>query len=285
LLGNKDSDAAISLTAQRVNRYYYRIWSRLGYGLLLHGTRHFGWYEPGQSKWKFRAAIRRMEDVLAQRLALPEGSAVLDAGCGMGDVARTLAGKYGLSVTGIDILDFNLEEARRRSLAVGLEGKTRFLKGNYHDLIFPNESFDGIYTMETFVHAADPGRALSEFYRVLKPGGRLVMHEYSRTPAEELSDGVDEILRLICDLGAMPTFLNHGELEKLIEKTDFIVDSGENATSRMEPMVHAFYILGRFPYSLARISGHQSVNAMSAVEFWRHQDAGRYNIYVAHKPE
>lgn len=198
-----------------------------------------------------------------------------------------MASKHKLVVAGIDILDFNIQEARRRSQLAGLEDKTLFMDGDYHALSFPDGSFDGVYTMETFVHAADPERVLSEFHRALKPGGRLVMFEYSRTPAAELDQRADEALRLVCELAAMPTWyrLNHGDLEKFLDAAGFVADSVEDVTKRMLPMLHAFYILGRFPYFVGRISGRvpKVVNATSGVEMWRHQAAWRYNINVAHK--
>ena len=50
---------------------------------------------------------------------------------------------------------------------------------DYHHLDgFPTESFDGVYTMETLVHATDPQRVLGEFFRVLKPGGSIALYEY-----------------------------------------------------------------------------------------------------------
>ena len=72
---------------------YYDTWeSRIGYKLLLGGTRHFGYYDPG-TLWPFplTPALRRMEDYLYASLDLPEGAKVLDAGCGVGHVALHLA--------------------------------------------------------------------------------------------------------------------------------------------------------------------------------------------------
>lgn len=47
---------------------------------------------------------------------------------------------------------------------------------NYHYLDgLADESFDGVYTLETIVHATDPERALKEFSRVLRPGGSLAL--------------------------------------------------------------------------------------------------------------
>lgn len=268
-------------------RYYDRTESRIGYTLLLGGTKHFGWYEKGQSKWRFSPAMRRMEDVLGEKLDLPHGANVLDAGCGVGDVARAMASRFGLKVTGIDILDFNLEEARRRSAKLGLEERTTFKWGDYHDLEFADGSFDGLYTMETFVHSANPEKALSEFLRVLRPGGRLVMFEYSRTPADELSKEANEAFGRVCELGAMPAWarLNHGDLEVMLEKAGFTVNSATDVTEHMLPMLHAFYIIGRFPYFAMQKMGkvEKAVNAMSGVETWRFREAWRYNIYVATK--
>lgn len=275
---------------RRVLRYYDRTESRIGYQYLLHGTKHFGWYEPGQSMWRFTTAMRRMEDELGRRLGLPADAEVLDAGCGMGDVARTMVTKYKLKVTGIDILDFNIEEARKRSAQQGLGRRSAFQLGDYHKLDFPDESFHGVYTMETLVHASDPARVLSEFLRVLKPGGRLVMFEYSLAPQAQLSPEASEALRRVGVLGAMPTWLtmNHGALAKLIGQEGFTGVTEENVTERMLPMLHAFYLLGLFPYFVGRLinSVPKVVNAMSGVEMYRHRhnDAWRYNIYGAYKP-
>lgn len=272
---------------RRILRYYDRTESRIGYLYLLRGTKHFGWYEPGQSKWQLTQAMRRMEDELGKRLNLPADAEVLDAGCGMGDVARTMATKYRLKVTGIDILDFNIEEARKRSASSDLGERTKFQLGDYHKLDFPGEAFDGVYTMETLVHASDPEKVLSEFRRVMRPGGRLVMFEYSHTPESELSPAALKAFRQVCDLGAMPTWqrLKHGDMEPLL-KEGFEVDSAEDASKRILPMLRAFYLLGRFPYFVGRVTDRvpQVVNAMSGVEMWRHREAWRYNIYVAHKP-
>lgn len=280
------SEAAISKNLRRVWRYYDRTESRLGYRLLLRETKHFGWYEPGQSMWRFTAAMRRMERVLAERLALPPGSRVLDAGCGVGDVARTLARGYGLGVVGIDILDFNLTRARHRSAESG--GDPVFLQADYHRLPFAAESFDGLYTMETLVHAADPETVLREFFRVLRSGARLVMFEYSRTPAEQLSGPANRALDLVCELAAMPAWqrLHHGDLERLLDKTGFSVEPAADVTDRMLPMLRAFSIAGRLPYLLGRLAGRREkvVNALSGVEMYRHQEAWRYQIYTAAKP-
>ncbi|MFD7812862.1 class I SAM-dependent methyltransferase [Streptomyces sp. NPDC059785] len=274
---------------QHVLPYYRTFGSRFGYAALLGRTRHFGWYEPGDSPWAFAAAIRRMELVVARKLALSPASSVLDAGCGVGDTARTVAKESGAYVTGIDGIEPDVALARQRSVRTGEPGRhTRFLVANYHALPFADASFDGVYTMESFVHSCDPRRGLAEFLRVLRPGGRLVMCEYSSTPQARLSPQARSALVRVCELSGMPGMLmmTHGRLERLLRQAGFTVDSAYDATEKILPMLKCFSVLGRLPYALACGVGRGDslVNAMSGVEMYRHQETWRYNVCVATKP-
>ena len=84
----------------------------------------------------------------------------------MGDVAINLALKHGLNIIGIDVLDFNIADARHRAQNQGVAKSVEFLVMSYSDLGFPSDHFDAVYTMETLVHAEDATRVLSEFWRV-----------------------------------------------------------------------------------------------------------------------
>ncbi|MFK8909172.1 class I SAM-dependent methyltransferase [Streptomyces sp. YS-3] len=274
---------------QHVLPYYRAFGSRFGYTALLGRTRHFGWYEPGHSPWAFTAAMRRMERVVARELDLPAASSVLDAGCGVGDTARTVAAASGAYVTGIDGIEPDVAIARQRSARAGEPGgRTRFLLGNYHALPFADASFDGVYTMESFVHSPDPGQGLAEFFRVLRPGGKLVMCEYSSTPQDRLSPRAWSALVRVCELSGMPGMLTmtHGHLERLLQEAGFGVESAYDATEKMLPMLRCFSVLGRLPYAVARGVGRGDslVNAMSGVEMYRHRETWRYNICVATRP-
>ncbi|RSS84063.1 class I SAM-dependent methyltransferase [Streptomyces sp. WAC06614] len=269
--------------------YYRAFGSRFGYAALLGRTRHFGWYEPHHAPWEFAAAMRRMELVAVRRLGLAPGASVLDAGCGVGDTARTVARAGRAYVTGIDGIQPDLVIARQRSARAGGPGaRTRFLRADYHALPFADGSFDGAYTMESFVHSPDPARGLAEFFRVLRPGGRLVMFEYSSTPEAELSPRARSALRRMCALSGMPGMLamTHGELERLLTRTGFLVEPAYDATAKVLPMLRAFWQLGLLPYSVAcgLGRGDRLVNAMSGVEMYRHQEAWRYTICAATRP-
>jgi hypothetical protein len=147
----------------QLQTYYLSFESRIGYRLLLGGTRHFGYWDH-DTYWPFplTKALRAMEDKLAEVLALPRGAHVLDAGCGVGHVALRMAKAHGLRVSGIDIVDHHIAKARRNIARSGLpEGTITMRKMDYHHLeSLADESLDGVYTMETFVHATEPKAVL-----------------------------------------------------------------------------------------------------------------------------
>ena len=272
-----------------VLKYYRKSESRIGYQLVLNGIRHFGWY-PGDGslgRWHFGVAQRNMERLLGRRLQLEAGARVLDAGCGEGHVARTLCEEFGLTIAGIDLVPDSIEIARRLVAGTSVENRLSFTVGTYQNIDFPNEQFDAAYTMETFVHSVDPAGALAELYRVLQPGGRLVMFEYSSTPKEQVGVAAYAALERVCDLAAMPGWLEltHGRLEELAVAAGFEVQSVEDLTDNMMPMLNAFSLIARAPFWALGLMGKQdrAVNAMSAVEMFRYPEVWRYNLYVLRK--
>lgn len=117
-----------------------------------------------------------MEDHLIKNLALEPGSRVLDAGCGFGNVAIHLTKTAGFRIHGIDVVNHHIDKARKNIKVKSLEQSITISKDDYHRLnTFTDNSFDGVYTMETFVHAVEPEVAAAEFFRVIRPGGSLAM--------------------------------------------------------------------------------------------------------------
>lgn len=97
---------------------------------------------------------------------------ILDAGCGTGNFSIKLC-KMGCKVTGIDISEDMLAIARRKVSQYGLNAT--FHKMDIYHLDFPDNYFDGIYSMAAFEFVHQPQEAYKELYRVLKPGGKLLI--------------------------------------------------------------------------------------------------------------
>jgi sterol 24-C-methyltransferase len=274
---------------ERVRAYYDKTESRWGYRVLLRGRKHFGYYPLGQPKLSYAAAQERMEDELGQRLELPPGSSVADAGCGEGWVALRLADKFGLRVAGVDVLMDNIERAKRATVESGLAKQLRFQVADYAQLPFESGSFDGLYTMETLVHADDHIAALAEFRRVLKPGGRLVLFEYTMPRRDDMDARKAAAFDEICDTSAMPSFRHfiNGTLPDIVSGAGFKIVHAADFSKAVEPMLRSFAFWGTVPYWLARQLRlkHKVVNAMAGVELYRYRASWHYIAVVADTPE
>ena len=85
----------------------------------------------------------------------------------------------GPAITAIDISNAMLEKSRGRAEAFA--GELRLVQADAVGLCFRDASFDTIVTSCTMCSVPDPARALKELYRVLRPGGRLLMFEHVRS--------------------------------------------------------------------------------------------------------
>lgn len=270
--------------------YYHTRESKLGYRLMLGGTKHFGYYPPGQERLSFRRSMHLMECELGKRLGLPAGSKVLDAGCGMGRVAVHLAQDFGYAVTGLDLLDFNVVEARGYAKRHDAQSNTTFVEGDYSSLPFADASFDAVYTMETFVHAPDPAAVLKEFHRVLRPGGELVMFEYELSDSLGANTRAREALLGVSEDSAMHGLLafSYGSIAKEHHANGFEAVKDTDITPRMMPMLKRFHKLAIIPYHVLRQLKHPPLkyaNVRAAVEFWRYKGYWRYVIVSSQKPK
>ncbi|WP_248924502.1 class I SAM-dependent methyltransferase [Paenibacillus hamazuiensis] len=104
---------------------------------------------------------------------IPEGARILEVGCGTGRTTCHLAG-LGYDIIGLDLREDMLKKARDR--AGKLELDVAFVQGDACALPFDGETFD-VVMCESVTNFADAGKALSEYYRVLKSGGVLYDRE------------------------------------------------------------------------------------------------------------
>ena len=119
-------------------------------------------------------AMEHTNEIMAKAVDLKPETKVLDLGCGYGSTARFLAAHYGCHVTGTNISEKELELGRERALEEGLEELVVFEYGDFHDLKYDDNSFDVVWSQESFLHGADKSRILAECQKVLVPGGTLV---------------------------------------------------------------------------------------------------------------
>ena len=110
-----------------------------------------------------------------------KGKKVLDVGCGNGYVLAKYA-QEGAEVFGIDITQAGVDLCKKRFEFIGLKGEFRVADAQM--IPFPDDTFDCACSMGVLHHVPDSQRALGEIYRVLKPGGRLIVMFYHRNSAK-----------------------------------------------------------------------------------------------------
>lgn len=123
--------------------------------------------------WRF-GQKRRFE--LIQRYTKLEGARILDVGCGLGLYVHEFRA-YSMDVWGVDVDPEKVAEASRVLPNIGLAPAEK--------LPFADNSFDVLLSHEVLEHVEDDRQAVLEAYRVLKPGGRLVIFVPNRWYAFE----------------------------------------------------------------------------------------------------
>ncbi len=119
-------------------------------------------------------------EVAADRLLdVRPGHRALDVGCGTGRAAIRLAlavGEGG-SVVGIDHDAAMLRRAGELAGEAGVAGRIRLLLGDAEALPFPDGAFDRVRCARVLQHVAEPAAVAREMFRVLRPGGRMMLME------------------------------------------------------------------------------------------------------------
>lgn len=165
---------------------------------------------------------------------LRPGDRVLDVATGTGDLAiaeEAVVGPQG-RVVGVDSCVPMLEVARRRQ-----PGAVDFQEGDAMELGLPDESFDVVTIGFGLRNVADRGRALREFRRVLRPGGRLMILDFS-TPSSPTLKALHDLMyfRVMPRIGravawhrdahhytadSIRTWLSRDELRELMRESGF----------------------------------------------------------------
>lgn len=117
---------------------------------------------------------------------------VLNVGCGEGPQLAVYAGSFG-SMVGVDIVSERLAGFRRLAAALGLAG-VETVESNVEAMPLPDATFDAALAIDIIEHVEHPEALLREMFRLLKPGGRLLI----TFPAmhDKFVDGLSALRRL-----------------------------------------------------------------------------------------
>jgi SAM-dependent methyltransferase len=114
-------------------------------------------------------------DLLLDRVGSVEGEHVLDVGCGGGALISRLLAAGAFRVHGLDHSPHMLRAARRHNTVAHEMGRLTLVEGDAHELKWHDGAFTVLTAVNLFFFLERPQAALAEWFRVLRPGGRLAI--------------------------------------------------------------------------------------------------------------
>ncbi|WP_161606198.1 class I SAM-dependent methyltransferase [Microlunatus speluncae] len=145
----------------------------------------FGEIEEEFGRFLDESLTLRGPDSLGDLLAgadPPVGGIAVDVGCGRGRDAVRLASRFGLQVHGIDPSPINVQQAKDRAAAEGLDHRIDVHLGRAEAIPLPDRSVDVLWCKEVITFT-DPIAAMREFRRVLRPGAVGLIYQVLTGPA------------------------------------------------------------------------------------------------------
>lgn len=123
----------------------------------------------------FGSTLLKMNEVVAEIAGVKPTDLVLDAGCGIGGSMFYLADKIGCNCIGITLSKQQVEKGNHLAAEKGLSQKVVLKEMSYMQTDFPDNTFDVVWGLESICYAPNKEQFINEAFRVLKPGGRLVI--------------------------------------------------------------------------------------------------------------
>jgi tocopherol O-methyltransferase len=191
---------------------------------------HFGYYDEKASNHE--RAIVRANEVLAEFGNIKKGATIVDAGCGLGQSTEWLATNYEAKVTGITLVTKQVEAIHKR-LQKKPVANVDFKVADYLSMPFENNSLDVVWAFESVCHAANKLDFYKEAYRVLKPGGKVLIAEYLRNK-RPLEKHQEAMLADIFHKWAIP------DLDTLQEHQEHAIEAGFTAFKNRDVTKNVF---------------------------------------------
>lgn len=232
-------------SADRIIEFYehagwdYAHWSRAL-------NMHLGFYRRGMNPFDRDAMLEQMNIEVARRLDVDpsRASLLLDLGCGMGSIARSVARYYPTSVVkGVSLVPSQVFIATELNAKHKLDDRIEILCGDYVALPIADRSADGVWAVESACYADGAGKhdLIGEVSRVLKTGGRLVVADcFIKCRARDLNPIVRRCYRTVCNGWALAEMPALDDFVAALERHGFRDIAVEDISWRVAPsLAHA----------------------------------------------
>ena len=214
------SPGDVALHYDEIDRFYRELW-----GLHL----HHGLFRTGEESPE--TAVEALIQLVQNRTHLRPGDRVCDVGCGYGGTVRYLAEKWGADVIGFTLSKRQHQFARDIRTS---RGRCEILLQDWLDNQLDDETFDAVIAIESTEHMVDKARCCEQAFRVLRPGGRLVICAWTADPAASAEDE-KRLLEPICREGRLPGMANGQEYRAWLQQAGFKKIHSEDLSQLVAP--------------------------------------------------
>lgn len=238
-------------------------------------------------------SLNRLYEKISEKLGnFSRDTKLLDAGCGVGEACRWFATNKKYSVTGVTISKRQVEFAKKIFKNSKLNNKLRIIEGDYTKLSFDNNTFNCAIAVETICHLEDRTPFYQEIFRVLKPGGKLVVAEYTTNKPLSFNEDVQRMRRLEEGWAMNPFWSENKHLEamKEIGFENVSVERYSDKTVKSAKFLYKHSIPGILLYRILKLFGlvtrKQLKNAVACRCQWETKKKGLWDhsMFVAQKP-
>jgi tocopherol O-methyltransferase len=251
---------------------------------------HHGLWQAGTESAD--EATRQLATTVAVCACIQPGDAVCDVGTGYGGTARLLASTYGARVTGLTLSLAQAHYAQIQPMPSNVFSPL-YLQADWLANPLPDQHFDAVIAIESTEHMEDLRGCFAEAWRVLRPGGRLVVCAWLARP-EATANEVRYLLEPICREGRLAGMGTAAEYKSLMQAVGFQVEQVQDVSAQVQrtwtvAIRRLLVALGSnaqtWRYLLDAQRGER-IFAWTVARLWLAYRVGalRYGIFTAQRP-
>lgn len=213
------SESDVARHYDELDRFYLDVWGE--------HVHHGLWVSGDETP---ATAVRQLVDLVAAEADVKFNERVCDIGAGYGAAARQIALDYGARVTALTISPMQHEYARHHAPEAH---HIDYVLGDWLNNDLPDDHFDVVYAIECASHMSDPMLFVSEAFRVLKPGGRLIICAWVVSQALSSRER-KHLVEPICNEGRLAHLSTAREYVELIENAGLILSGFQDLSRHVQ---------------------------------------------------